>query len=54
MLGIGAALLGSCHVIGVDIDSDALDTAHGNLDSFEDLQVSLLHLHLCMPALAKQ
>ncbi|EIE18452.1 S-adenosyl-L-methionine-dependent methyltransferase [Coccomyxa subellipsoidea C-169] len=42
MLGIGAALLGSCHVIGVDIDSDALDTAQGNLDSFEDLQMDLL------------
>lgn len=40
MLGIGAALLGSSHVIGVDIDSDALETAQGNLESFEDVQAS--------------
>lgn len=40
MLGIGAALLGSSHVIGVDIDSEALETAQANLDSFEDIQVS--------------
>lgn len=40
MLGIGAALLGSSHVIGVDIDNDALETAQANLDSFEDIQVS--------------
>lgn len=45
MLGIGAALLGSSHVIGVDIDSDALETAQANLDSFEDVQVSLPTLH---------
>ncbi|CAL8465943.1 g5479 [Coccomyxa elongata] len=42
MLGIGAALLGSSHVIGVDIDSDALETAQGNLESFEDVQMELL------------
>ncbi len=40
MLGIGAALLGSSHVIGVDIDSDALETAQGNLESFKDVQAS--------------
>lgn len=38
MLGIGAALLGSPHVIGVDIDDDALATAQENVDTFEDLQ----------------
>ena len=43
MLGIGAALLGSSHVIGVDIDSDALETAQGNLEGFEDLQASRHH-----------
>ncbi|KAK9902139.1 hypothetical protein WJX75_005634 [Coccomyxa subellipsoidea] len=42
MLGIGAALLGSSHVIGVDIDSDALETAQANLDSFEDIQMDFL------------
>lgn len=40
MLGIGAALLGSSHVIGIDIDSDALETAQGNLENFEDVQAS--------------
>ena len=38
MLGIGAALLGSSHVIGVDIDEDALSTAQANVESFEDMQ----------------
>ena len=40
MLGIGAAILGSAHVIGVDIDADALQIAQDNCDQFEDLQVS--------------
>ena len=39
MLGIGAAMLGSSHVIGIDIDADALQTAQENCDQFEDLQV---------------
>lgn len=42
MLSIGAALLGSCHVIGIDIDSDALATAQSNVEAFEDLQVGIL------------
>lgn len=41
MLGIGAAMLGSSHVIGIDIDADALQTAQENCDQFEDLQVGL-------------
>lgn len=41
MLGIGAAMLGSPHVIGIDIDADALQTAQENCDQFEDLQVGL-------------
>jgi predicted RNA methylase len=39
MLGIGAALLGACHVIGVDIDDGALEVAASNIDQFEDLAV---------------
>ncbi len=42
MLSIGAALLGSCHVIGVDVDSDALLAAQSNIDNFDDLQVIAL------------
>lgn len=41
MLSIGAALLGSCHVIGIDIDGDAISTAQSNIDDFEDLQVEV-------------
>ena len=36
MLSIGAAILGACHVIGVDLDSDALEIARENIDEFED------------------
>eukprot|EP00878_Enallax_costatus_P028101 GHUV01030311.1.p1 GENE.GHUV01030311.1~~GHUV01030311.1.p1 ORF type:complete len:108 (+),score=11.94 GHUV01030311.1:77-400(+) len=36
MLAIGAALLGSPCVIGVDVDEDALDVALGNCQQFED------------------
>ena len=38
-LTVGAALLGSPHVIGVDIDEAALDTCQENLEEFEDLPV---------------
>ena len=44
MLGIGAAMLGSPHVIGVDIDEDALQTAQQNCQQYEDLQVSVMML----------
>lgn len=40
-LTIGAALLGSRHVIGVDIDEAALDTCQENLNDFDDLPVSI-------------
>ena len=40
MLAIGAALLGSPHVIALDIDAGALETAHDNVEAFEDLQAS--------------
>lgn len=42
MLGIGAAMLGSLHVIGVDIDDDALQTAQENCQQYEDLQVGVM------------
>ena len=38
MLAIGAALLGAPHVIGVDIDADALELACSNTEEFEDMQ----------------
>jgi len=36
MLSIGAAMLGAGHVIGVDVDPDALRTALENIESYED------------------
>lgn len=36
MLSIGAALLGAQHVIGIDIDADALRIAKENIEEFED------------------
>jgi hypothetical protein len=36
MLAIGAALLGSLAVLGVDIDADALEVAQQNCEQFED------------------
>jgi rRNA N6-adenosine-methyltransferase METTL5 len=36
MLTIGAAILGAVHIIGVDIDQDALEIAQLNVDEFED------------------
>lgn len=36
MLSIGAAMLGAGHVLGVDIDSDALCIASSNVHEFED------------------
>ena len=41
MLSIGAAMLGSLHVIAIDIDEDALHTAQSNCEQFERLQVTL-------------
>lgn len=42
MLSIGAALLGSAHCLGLDIDADALETAQANLSTFQDLPVASL------------
>lgn len=36
MLAIGAALLGSPAVLGIDIDADALEVAQQNCEQFED------------------
>jgi predicted RNA methylase len=36
MLAIGAALLGSPCVIGLDVDADALEVAQDNCEQFED------------------
>ncbi|KAL4420403.1 hypothetical protein ABPG75_010059 [Micractinium tetrahymenae] len=36
MLSIGAAMLGAQHVIGVDVDDDALRIAQENVDEYED------------------
>ena len=44
MLSIGAALLGSPHCLGLDIDLDAIETAQANVEAFEDLPV---HLPAC-------
>lgn len=35
-------MLGSSHVIGIDVDEGALQTAQENCEQFEDLQVSVL------------
>eukprot|EP00877_Chromochloris_zofingiensis_P009215 jgi/Chrzof1/4547/Cz14g17230.t1 len=36
MLGVGAALLGSPAVVGIDIDPDALEVAQSNCQQFSD------------------
>lgn len=36
MLSIGAAMLGARHVVGVDVDEDALRIAQQNVDEYED------------------
>eukprot|EP00884_Botryococcus_braunii_P019731 jgi/Botrbrau1/6441/Bobra.0034s0017.1 len=41
-LGIGAALLGALHVVGVDVHPPALELAASNADLFEDLPIDFL------------
>lgn len=36
MLAIGAAMLGAQHVVGVDVDEDALRVAQQNVEEYED------------------
>ena len=54
MLSIGAAMLGSSLVIGIDVDDDALQTASDNIQQFDGLPVRdqlllslLLHAFFC-------
>ena len=37
-------MLGSPHVIGVDIDDEALQTAQDNCEQFEDLRVGMSYV----------
>lgn len=46
MLAIGAAMLGSPSVVGLDVDPDALATAQRNVDKFEGLD-AVVDLCLC-------
>lgn len=46
MLSIGAAMLGSPHVIGIDIDDDALCTAQENCEQFEGLQIDFVQCNI--------
>ena len=39
-------MLGSSHVIGIDVDEDALRTAQENCEQYEDLQVSAMAVNL--------
>lgn len=41
MLSIGAAMLGSSHVVGMDVDADALQIAQSNVEEFEDLRIGV-------------
>ncbi|DBB01542.1 TPA: hypothetical protein ACH3X1_000191 [Trebouxia sp. C0004] len=46
MLSIGAAMLGSLHVVAIDIDEDALHTAQSNCEKFEGLQIDLVQCNI--------
>lgn len=59
MLSIGLAVLGAPHVVGVDLDADALSQAAANVSQFEGLPVDLLRAdvaelpsHVAMRAVA--
>jgi predicted RNA methylase len=55
MLAIGAALLGSPCVIGLDLDPDALQVAQDNCEQFEDpLPVSDLLCACCCSSSSRQ
>ncbi|XP_012939488.1 rRNA N6-adenosine-methyltransferase METTL5 isoform X2 [Aplysia californica] len=42
VLSVGASMLGSGYVLGIDIDEDALATCSANLDEFEMTNIDLL------------
>lgn len=47
MLGIACSLKGSPHVLGIDIDEDALHQAAQNIEEFEELPMQLLAADVC-------
>lgn len=47
MLAIGAAMLGAAHVLAVDCDEGALQTAAENCGAFDGLPVSMTTQRLC-------
>lgn len=51
MLGIACCLRQSPHVLGIDIDEDALHQAAQNVEKYEDLPMELLLADVCSPAL---
>ena len=54
MLSIGAAILGAAHVIGIDVDVDALEIARANIDEFEDPPLPIDLIQSTVQALALQ
>ncbi|KAJ2340927.1 hypothetical protein IWW50_006594, partial [Coemansia erecta] len=49
MLSIAAAMMGASSVVGIDVDSDALEIAQENIDDFEVQDaVELIQASLCM------
>ncbi|KAK9866625.1 hypothetical protein WJX84_002657 [Apatococcus fuscideae] len=46
MLSIGAGILGSSHVIGLDMDADALQTACDNVMEFDDLSIDFVQMRM--------
>ena len=43
ILSIASALMGASHVIGIDCDESALETAVSNIDGFDPLPIDLIH-----------
>ncbi|KAJ2119789.1 hypothetical protein IW147_005604 [Coemansia sp. RSA 720] len=51
MLSIAAAMMGACSVVGIDVDSDALEIAQENIEEFEvEEVVELMQASLCHEA----
>eukprot|EP00892_Ulva_mutabilis_P003327 jgi/Ulvmu1/1366/UM011_0094.1 len=51
MLGIACGLKDAPHVLGIDIDADALHQASQNIEEFEELPMDLLQADVCSSAL---
>ncbi|KAI8320926.1 methyltransferase-like protein-like protein 5 [Martensiomyces pterosporus] len=48
MLTVASAIMGASHVLGIDIDADALEIARENVEEFEiEENVDLVHASLC-------